>query len=690
MGDIKRKLCAALIVAAVLLMGIACGGGSSGVVWPVLPEGELYLYEEGMGGGLGGEYIPVTEDIDNSFYQLPANPAETIWGHGFFFWQNCYGEDGFILAIEPDEPEADAARISVALHPRGMNFTQETVDFMEEDPENIFVVMNIMAGLEGGNAGGVLTRGTVASDVYITAGGSYEREMKEGAQEMVDGYYANIPFPLNLFITKEQFQAYLSQQLYNSTYVGGERVSLTELLGMFLEPWNWNRTDFKVTLDLTSAVFGMMENIEAAEGASGDYDQRNLNNLALGNRIYRGGGDAGSYRAIDFPLEIGGRQIIRTRPGDAGWEGDEFLFFDLTRPVVLYLAVDSSMDAESALVTWLAADGWTLWEGETVTARMSVSPYSFANFNLYHKNCEAGEVILPGNADEEKQMYFVLADAGTYPLGMDIIVTAHGTLMQDNPAGVVSYLPAVKEEGGIVVNENGITEDVQSGLPLAHADFVTEFDANVFVNTEGGSYGLQNAVGDVAGVQFVEHVLKNNGFRLIDTYNDQYPAFGGESQVLQVERMLGFGIDPPIRVPLLEEELFSFTNMNLLNSPNLIGVYVKSVATDDENIVIWKDEPDDRGMDVWNIRDYLRDNALGYRYYISRPGEEVTLAELLQRIGKSAEGELTFRVLVELPEGKTFELAGGAFNHDYFTNVYDAAIGGAAPLEIVTEIKEVY
>jgi len=672
------------------LMGIACGGGSSGVVWPVLPEGELYLYEEGMDGDLGGEYIPVTEAIDNSFYQLPALPAETIWGHGLFFWLNCYGEDGFILTVEPEDPEADAARISVALHPRGMNFTQETVDFMAEDPENIFVVMNIMAGLEGGNAGDVLTGGTVASDVYITAGGSYEREMKEGAQEMVDNYYASIPFPLNLFITKEQFQAYMSQQLYNSTYVGGERVAMTELLAMFLEPWNWSRMDFKVTIDLTSAVFGMIENIEAAEGASGNYDQRNLENLALGNRIYRGGGEAGSYRAIDFPLEIGGRQIIRTRPGDAGWEGDEFLYFDLTRPAVLYLAVDSSMDAESALVTWLAADGWTLWEGETVTARMSAAPYSFANFNLYYKNFEAGEVIFPGNADGEKQMYFVLADGGTYPLGMDIIVTAHANLMQDNPADVVAYLPATKEEGGIEVNENGITEDVATELPLVHADFVEEFDANVFVNTEGGGYGLQNAVGDVSGVQFVEHVLKNNGFRLIDTYNDQSPAFGGDSQVLQVERMLGWLLDPSLRVPLLEEELFSFANMNLLNSPNLIGVYVKSVVTDDENISIWKDEPDDKGMDVWNIMDYLRDNALGYRYYISRTGEEVTLAELLQRIGKSAEGELTFRVLVELPDNKTFELAGGAFNQDYFTNVYDAVIGGAAPLEIVTGEREEY
>jgi len=662
-------------------MGIACGGGgSSAVILPVLPEGTLYLYEEGMSSNFDhGDYVEVTEELDNSFETLPANPAESIWAHGLFFWMNFYGEDGFILAIEPDDPEQDIARISVAVHPRGLNFTPETLAFMEEDVDNLFIIMNIMAGLEGEGAIGSFFRGTLQSDVYITAGGSYKSEMKEGAQEMVDGYYASIPFPLNLFITKQQFQAYLSQQIYNSTYEGGERVNLTEFLSIFLEPWNWNRTDFKITMELISAISGLMQDISAAEGASDTYDQRNTGNLELGARIYRGSGAASSFRITAFPEEIGGRGILRTRVADAGWTGEEFLTFDLLRPATLYMAVDP---VNQVLIDLLVNGGWTLWEGKTVTARMSYSPYTSVIFNLYYKDCGKGEMFLPGNGDENTQMYFAIADAGTYPFGMDIIATAHADLMQDDPADVPSLLPAVKEEGGIVVNENGITEDPQTGLPLVHADFVREFDANVLVDTEKG--GAQTAIAGVTDIQFIEHVLKNNGFRLIDTYNDMYPAFGGDSQVLLVENMLGFNFGQPIRVPLLKENLFSFANMNLLNSPNLIGVYIKAVRTDDENLIIWKNETEDRGLDVWNIIDYLELHALSYRYFILQTGEEISLPALLNRIGLNSEGEMTFSAIVELPDSKVFELVGGAFIHDYFTNVYDAVIGDAAPLNTST------
>ena len=145
---------------------------------------------------------------------------------------------------------------------------------------------------------------------------------------------------------------------------------------------------------------------------------------------------------------------------------------------------------------------------------------------------------MPGNGDAASKMYFVIADAGTYPVGLEVIVTAHTALMEDNPADVATYSPSMKAEGGIVVNSNGIEEGGASigGEPvdLVHADFVENCDANVFVNTEGGEYGLQNALADVTDIQFVDHIIKNNGFRLIDTYNDQAPAFGGDSQVLRV------------------------------------------------------------------------------------------------------------------------------------------------------------
>ena len=69
------------------------------------------------------------------------------------------------------------------------------------------------------------------------------------------------------------------------------------------------------------------------------------------------------------------------------------------------------------------------------------------------------------------------------------------------------------------------------------------------------------------------------------------------------------------------------------------------------------------------------------RFFIAKIGEEVSIQELLKSIGKNDEGELTFVVLVELEDEKTFELVGGAFIHNYYTNIYDSVIGDVSPLQ---------
>ncbi len=688
MENIRAKIFAVMLALTLLFAGIACtggGGGETPITWPELPEGTLYLYEEGMPEQLGGEYQQVTPFLDYSYVPLPANPDKSIWAHGLFLWMNCYDEDGFILTIVPDDPEEDVVRLSIAFNTRGINFGQKTLDFMAEDPANLFIVLGIMDRLEGAAGGGVLATGVIDSDVYITARGYYQREMKEGAQDIVDSYYSQMPTLLRLLISEEQFKAYISQLLYKSTYVDGERLGIpgvsggfTELLAIFLEPWNWPRTDFKTTIDLEVPI-AVISNVDSL--SEGTY---RLGSMEEGGRIYNRG--AGDYFLAEFPSELIGRQIIRTRLDDREWsiDDEDFLTFSLTRTSDLYIAVDPG---NTALISWLTNEGW-LDCGEEILIDTPGDPFSF---DLYcYPDHTQGPVSLPGNGGgDETMMYFVMADAGTFPFELDVIMSAHANLMQDNPADAARYLPDIKEEGGIVVNS-----EVPGGawingeqVDLYYTSFVSEFDANVLINT--GEAGKQTAVADVTDIQFVEHILKNNGFRLIDTYNDKYPAFGADSQVMRVESMLGFTMDPPVEVELSRDTLYVFTNMNLLNSPNLVGVYIKSLVTDSTAFTIWEDEQGGN-LNVWGIRNYLRDNALNYRYFLARNNTEVTLVELLQRIGKSEEGELTFRVIVELPGNTTFEMVGGAFNQDYFTNVYDVALQATGPMPVPLEMLEIF
>ncbi|MBN1445236.1 MAG: hypothetical protein JW957_03915 [Candidatus Omnitrophica bacterium] len=679
------KTCALLSLLAIFVLGIACGGGGgSSAVLPVLPEGILYLSDEGMDaffedtplyGAFGKEYIEVTAALDNSQLPLPANPARTIWAHGVFLFFNCYGEDGVIFAIEPDDETESIARLGVALHPRGVNFTQETLDFIAEEPANVSIIVDIVNRLESGNSSDAFLNAAEGS-ISLKANGQYGRLEKDDADEIVENLYSQIPSEYTWIITRQQLRSYISQQLYHSAYVNGEDVTLTELCAMLCNPVNWGGLDFSVTANIRQPFSGLMADIDLTVEREYLTGSLRYGNLIYGGEL--GGEELTGYRILAFPSDIGGREIINTHLEDAGEAGEGFLSFNLTKPSVLYMAVDPS---NQTLINWLAFNGWTRFEDngtpEIITAARPpfTSPFTF---HLYMKDYtgEAGYpagISLPGNGDEAGKMYFVIADAGTYPFGMEIIVSAHTALMRDNPGEAGALTAAARQEGGMVAMS--VTTDGETGFPLIHANFTPEFDANVFVNTEGGD-NPQVELGDIEDIVFVKHVLENNGFRLIDTYNDLYPAFGEASQILSVERMFGYALDAPIVLPLLRENLYSFTNMNLLNSPNLAGLCLKSIRTDAEGIEIWKDEDENKSLNAQAIMDYLEGNAVSWQYFISSsPNTPVSPENLLKRAGRSAEGELTFDILIGLAGGGSMEIRAGIFDQDYFTNVYDALIG---------------
>ncbi|MCM8769043.1 MAG: hypothetical protein NC911_05120, partial [Candidatus Omnitrophica bacterium] len=504
----------------------------------------------------------------------------------------------------------------------------------------------------------------------LKAGGKVERYEKPEMAAFVSQLHQNFfPFPLSLLMPLSTFKGYFSQLLYQLRYVGGQSVSLTELFNLILKPGNWSQLSFLVSLKNTNAYFGLLTDIIAASG-----NNYRLGYLQTGGRIYTGalgGSEQTGYRVRNFPAQLGGREIIRTYLEDAGRPEAEFLTFKLTRPATLYLALDISHPAPEIFLN----QGWEETD-LTITVARPPTYTDQAQFLLYRKEFSQEEtyplvVTLPGNNAPGSKMYFVIADAGTFPFGIDMIVTAHASLLTDHPETAALFQPNNSNEGGIIVNENGISVDPQTGWPLVHVDMVGQFDANVFVNTEGGETA-QLSVDSLTDSQLVSHLIKNNGFRLIDTYNDRYPAFGAASQVLLVEKLLGQDIDP-LRFELPAEQLGTFTNMNLLNSPNLCAVHLKSIATD-ADFNLWLAEEDNRGLNYGAIMEALN-TAQGYTYYLGSPDNQVTKLEFLKQLGRSAEGELSLGVIVQLPEGKTLRIVAAFFRQNYFTDVYDPVIG---------------
>ncbi|HPP12554.1 MAG TPA: hypothetical protein PKW42_07445, partial [bacterium] len=632
------------------------------------PQGRVYLYEEGMDTFLSSNYLEVDTSLDTMTMPLPANLEESWWRAGLFLFFNALGEDGFLLNIHPDDPVEEMARISVSFHPACFNLSQETWDFIKEDPDtNTFITLNIMNRLLGQGLGAFLN--ATAVDLKILTGGQVVRyEKPEMAAYLRQLYQEVLPFPFNLTISEARFKTYFSQLLYQVRYVNGQQVTFTELIKYLLQSQNWSGYPFQISLKTTQPYLGLITNVVAASG-------RNylLGNLAAGGRIYAGslgGSTQTGYRLMSFPAELGGRELIRTYLEDAGSAEEEFLTFKVTRPVNLYLALDINHPDPQRFVN----QGWQLTDW-TITAARPPAYTDQAHFRLYRMDLTQElaypvTVTLPGNGAADSKMYFLLADAGTYPFGIDMIVTAHAALTEDRPENVPLFQPGTSGEGGIVVNENGITTDAETGWPLVHVNLVQEFDANVFVNTEGGETA-QLSVETLTDSQLVDHIIKNNGFRLIDTYNDQYPAFGAPSQVLSVENFLGLEIQP-VRIELPQEGLATFTNMNLLNSPNLCAVHLKSIATD-ADLQLWLDEENNRGLNYQGIMAALK-NALSYTYYLGSPQNHVTRTQFLKQLGRSAEGELTLGVSVELPEDKHLNLVASFFRQNYFTDVYDPVI----------------
>lgn len=512
---------------SMFLFGLGCVGGGGSAFSIQLPEGEKYLDDADLWGFLNSEkYTRIDDSIETETMVLPGNPEEVFNLYYLWFFMSCFAENGFIITIEPDNPEEDIARFSVALHNRGMNWTEETLEFINQDPDNLFLVFNIMENLLTGGGMGLGLADATSIDIKIFAGGHYEKQEKEGMDEVVNQLYdmvdQQVPFPLWLVVTRQQFKEYMSQLVYKSEYVGGKEVTLTELLNMMIQPENWNDFEFMVRLQL---------------------------------------------------------QV----------------------------------------------------------------PY-----------------------DSEHPEY------GTFPWGQEIIVSAHTCWMEENPENVISQSPLVKNEGGIIATE--IEDRPEGETDIVHVNFVENFDANVFLDTEGGT-GPGIGLDEITDLYFVKHILRNDGFRLIDTYNDNPPAFGAEDQILMVENFLGIDVGEPVEVPLIDEKLYVFTNMNLLNSPNLEGIYLKSITTDDPELQIWKnsEDPHNHGLNYDAIVEKL-ETAESYTYFYSDPSQPVTLQDILKNAGKSQEGELTFGVIIQLDNGHKIELRAGIFNVDYFTDVYDPVL----------------
>ncbi|MCX5642083.1 MAG: hypothetical protein NTY10_02410, partial [Candidatus Omnitrophica bacterium] len=167
---LKNRLVGILSVLLIVGFGLACsgGGGSNGSVLPTLPDGKLYFSQNGWVQIIPSfpyqalaEYLPAdTAQLDASTaLTIPNDYGAPFWVEGYEFWGGAYGEDGFIMAVEPDNPSESIPRLSVALHNYGINLLPEATAFIQADPaHNLFPVIEIMSALSG-SGGGISTNG---------------------------------------------------------------------------------------------------------------------------------------------------------------------------------------------------------------------------------------------------------------------------------------------------------------------------------------------------------------------------------------------------------------------------------------------------------------------------------------------------------------------------------------------------
>ena len=697
------KATAVGITALTLVFGLACsggGGGGGGGVPPDsgLPDGTLYVWEEDRNGltetgvHFDQPYVLVDEGLDNTFtinnYGLPE------WSDGGQLWQALFAENGFILHVESGvHPEQETlARLSVAVHPRGINWGQDTLDFINADPEKnsyfVISIMNQLAGIGGYGGGGDNSVGGPQTVYRIYAGGTYERQVAEGMEEALDVLYAALvdqiaaatglpALIIEAAFPREMLDQYMSGIVYESVYVGGTEVTLSELLNMYRDSANWASMDFMVEEREDGMRPGCLADVEAASGSN--YRVRSLPGGGHGGGGGYGGrnsvyGDSSSirYSTSGVPMEYWGLECVRPYLADAGWPETEILVtLTLDRDATVYVALDKRLTPPG----WILAD-WTYTNTDIVTTDTLSSPMP-----VYSKHFAAGQVFLPGQGNAACRMYIPFAKADeTFNYVLNIIATSHAVLMTDDPAQVTSSTPATRQEGGIVLNANGITYDGGSVETVVHVDFVEEFDANVFLESESAD---ETALASLPPARFVSrHLLRNNGFRLLDTYTDDYPAFGAGDQVLQVENFLGNSLaGSPLQMVMRASAYQVFTNFNLLNNPNVCGIYLKSIATDDPALAgqLWKNDADDRGLNLAALQPAVA-AATGFTFFYASPSSPVALRDILYQLGLSDEGELSFGVDVALASGYTLELRAGLFNQDYFTNVYGSVLPSGIPM----------
>jgi|GEM_PF-1614514 len=685
---LSEGLAVVLLAAFSLVSGLACGGGGGGgsAAPPQrLPDGDIYLWSETRQAFFDTAfspepYVKVDPGLDATFYineygnRIPLDILQ------FGFCQ--FGEDGYILAVETGVSRRETrARLSVALSPVSINFGAETVAFILEDPlHNAGIVFDIMRMITAGTGFSLLSPSPGGS---IVAGGSATRAEKEGMKEYLDEVYEELvarfaektglpPAVIRSQFPRSSMEQYLSGLAYAAGYAGGTVTAFSSFLDGYRDAQIWPRNDYLVELWLDNLAIPAVSSALSESGRP--YLKKALPPVpAVVPPVFAPDEIAyadADVRYLAVPQSYWWHEVVRPHQADAGWPAEQTLLtLTLFRDATVHLALDKRLEPPA----WLA--GWTPTGETVVTSDPDASPMP-----VWKKEFPTGQVLLPGQGNAACAMYIPFVSSGTFRFVAEVTVRSYAVLMEDDPSSVSSSLPAVKQEGGIVVNAHGITVDPETGFPLIHADFVEEFDANVLLDSETG---VEIALDALSPTSFIcQNLLRNNGFRLIDTYNDLAPAFGAGSMVVQIENFLGNSLgDEPMRMVLDASQLQVFTNFNMLNSPNLVGIYLKAIATDDPALQgqIWKNEETDRGLNLTVLRDAVN-NATGYVFSYSDPNSPVTLKELLKRVGKSEEGEVSFGVRVALASGKTLEMRGGMFCQDYFTNVYDPVLPDTLPL----------